>query len=225
MERVIKFLVKSQSEAYSVIEQLRTLNSEGEISLAETYVLEKDTNGKVTLKDDRGMTFKYTAVGALSGGLIGLLAGPVGFALGTAYGAMLGTTGDLINHGSQEDILDEFGRKMPNGASMVISHVYEKWKIPIDSAIGSLAKIERIDVEEMDNAIQTNLNHIDKSIEDAKQNLIAASKDRKERIQKKIDKLNEQRRVKKEQQKTNALTRKKAYKKWFETFKKKIKKK
>jgi len=215
VEKVIKFLVNNQSDAFSVIEKLRELDDKGEISLAENYVLEKDNEGKVVLKNEKGMTFEYTAVGALSGGLVGVLAGPVGFVLGTAYGALLGTTSDLISHGSRENVLDYFGSKMPNGKSMVISHIYEERTTPIDSTLGNLSEIERIDInEETDKAIQAD-------IDETKEKMKDAIGDEKEKIEKKIEELQTKRKARKEQRHANLLTKKKAYKKWFEGMRKK----
>ncbi len=222
MEKVIKFLVKDQTEAYKVIEKLRDLNFKNEISLAETYVLEKSANGSVSLKDERGQDFELTAFGALSGGLVGLLGGPAGFLLGTAFGTLFGSLGDLLNYDSQEDILYAFGREMPNGASMVISHVYEDWTTPIDTALGEVSDIERINVdEEINKSIQEDLDQLDKDIEEAKQSFKDANEERKAKLQAKIDELKEKRKIRKEQHHANALTRKKAFKMWFETFKKK----
>jgi len=224
MEKVIKFLVNNQTKAYSVVEKLKELENKGEISLAESYVLEKDSNGKVTLKDERGTSLVYTATGALSGGLIGLLAGPAGFLLGTAFGGMFGSLGDLWSYSSQDDILDAFGKDMPSGKSMVISHIYEDWNTPIDTTLDSLAEIERIDVdEEVDKAIQADIDELDKKIDESRQNFKDAINDEKEKRKEKQNELKEKRRIKKEQLHANTLTRKKAFKMWFETFKKKVK--
>lgn len=224
MEKVIQFLVVTQDDAYKVVDTLKNLNDADEISVAEMYVLEKDNNGKVSLKDSKGNFASNTVFGAFAGGLMGLLAGPAGFLLGITYGTLFGSIGDLANKDSQQDYLDQIGDQMPNGKSMVIAHVYEEWMAPIDSQISSYAEIKRIDVdEEIDKAFQEDIDALDKEIADAKDNMDKAVAEDKAQFQQKLDELAAKRIAKTNELKSKVAMQKQAYKNWYQKAKKKIK--
>ena len=76
MEKMIVTIFNTEAAAYDGVSALKALNDGGDITLYATAVLAKDADGKVSVKQTSGVGVHGTAMGMLTGALIGLLAGP-----------------------------------------------------------------------------------------------------------------------------------------------------
>ncbi|MEQ9437442.1 MAG: DUF1269 domain-containing protein [Cyclobacteriaceae bacterium] len=217
MEKVIQFLVSSQEEAYQVVKTLKDLHKQEAISLAETFVLEKDQQGNVKLKDSSGAIADNTLFGVFAGGLLGLLGGPVGFLVGSSTGALFGSLLDLSDTEAKQQYIQKVAAKIPNGKLLVVSHMYENWTMPIDSSLKGIAEeITRFDVdEEVERAIKTDIDVFNNVIDDTKFQLQSAIEDQKQRLRQRLEELSVKRTAKEEQLKARWKMQKDAYIRWF----------
>jgi len=101
-------------------------------------------------KSDRGPL--GIAVGALAGGVIGLLGGPIGAAIGIGGGAMLGMLNDVANFGVSAEFLEQVAKDLSPGKVAVIAEVAEDWVTPLDTRMSALGGVVhrtgRADVED-----------------------------------------------------------------------------
>ncbi|WP_113663269.1 DUF1269 domain-containing protein [Pedobacter nanyangensis] len=224
MEKVIQFLVSDQVNAYKVVEKLKDLDTKSDISTDKIFVLVKDENGKVSLKDSNGDIADNTLFGLFAGGLIGFFGGPVGFLLGSSFGALFGSLADLGMAERQNEYLDKVAEKIPAGKSLVVAHVFEDWTTPIDSSLTEIAEITRIDVsEEVNKAIETEIDSFKADIDKIESDIKNTIKEQRETLQAKLTELKTKRQSKEAELKARVELQKNAYKNWLAKAKDKIK--
>jgi uncharacterized membrane protein len=110
--------------ADEVLNKLRSLQKEYLIDLEDACVVERDTDGKVHIKQAVNLTAIGAATGgsqgALWGALIGLLfLNPLaGMAIGAVAGAGAGAlSGSLSDYGIRDDFVKKLGDTIPKGSS------------------------------------------------------------------------------------------------------------
>ena len=116
MSHLIVVTVEDANEAGQVLDTLRSVQKEGYLSLDDSALVVKDESGKVHVKNemDRGVK-----IGAVGGGVLGLLLGSVFFPLGgllvgALAGGLIGKTVDL---GVDQRFVKEVGEDMQPGTS------------------------------------------------------------------------------------------------------------
>ena len=108
------------SRALQYIEQFR---KKGTLKILNAAILVKDAEGNVAVKDTRDIDPKKgRRLGAVTGGLIGLLGGPVGVAIGALTGAGAGgLAGKKIDFGFSEQFLDGLKQYLrPNTSALIV---------------------------------------------------------------------------------------------------------
>jgi uncharacterized membrane protein len=110
--------------ADDVLNKLRSMQKSYLIDLEDACVVERDTRGKVYLKQAVNLTGVGAATGASAGALWGAFVGLLflnplaGMALGAATGAGVGAlSGSLSDYGIRDDFIKELGRTIPEGSS------------------------------------------------------------------------------------------------------------
>jgi uncharacterized membrane protein len=141
MNKMLVVVFDDEKKAYEGVKALKELHNEASLTLYATAVIDRDKNGKVTVKEaaDQGAT--GTAVGLLTGSLLGLLGGPVGFAVGASTGALGGMAYDLVQLGVGSDFLDEVSQTLTPGKVAVVAEVDEEWVSPLDTRMEKLGGI------------------------------------------------------------------------------------
>lgn len=76
-----------------------------------------------------------------TGGLVGLLGGPAGAALGVAYGGMTGSLFDVVQAGISDDFLSEVSQRLLPGKTAVVAEIDEEWVTPVDARMETLGGI------------------------------------------------------------------------------------
>ena len=97
MNKMLLAVFDNETAAFAGLKALKDLHDNGDITLYSWAVVARDKAGKIELKqqDDRGPV--GTALGMLTGTLIGLLGGPAGAVIGASLGGLSGLFFDLDN--------------------------------------------------------------------------------------------------------------------------------
>lgn len=110
--------------ADEVLNKLRSMQKEYLIDLEDACVVERDSGGKVYLKQAVNMIRANAAVGGTSGALWGAIVGLLflnplaGMALGALTGAGVGAiSGSLVDYGINDDFIKKLGQTIPEGSS------------------------------------------------------------------------------------------------------------
>jgi uncharacterized membrane protein len=110
--------------ADEVLNKLRPLQKEYLIDLEDACVVERDSEGKVHIKQAVNLTALGAATGSLRGGLWGTLVGILflnplaGMAIGMVAGASAGAlSGSLVDFGINDDFVKKLGKTIPSASS------------------------------------------------------------------------------------------------------------
>lgn len=141
MNKMIAVVFDSESKAYEGSRALREMHTEGSITLYAIGVISKEAGGKVIVKEEPDKGPMGTAVGLITGSLIGLLGGPVGVAIGAGAGAYGGILYDLAIFGVGEDFMVEIGEHLQPGKTAVVAEVDEEWVTPLDTRMEPLGGV------------------------------------------------------------------------------------
>lgn len=171
MENIVQAVFNSATDAHQAQKALERLADDNMISIGETYILRRDSDGgPAVIASSTGEDIgTRTMGGGLVGGLIGLLGGPVGVAVGASLGAVAGGTGDAIKADDVHNYLHEAAKRLPADKSMLIADVWEVDFKPVNAIMTQFqAPFSRIDVSlELELADQQELDAIDRDIAQA----------------------------------------------------------
>ena len=136
--KILVSVFDSEPVAFGGLTALKDLHRDGDITLYASTVIAKDPSGTVSVRQsaDRGPV--GTLVGAVTGGLVGLLGGPAGVAVGAYVGGFGGLMFDLFNAGVSMDFVDEVSASLTPGKVAVIADIDESWVTPVDTRLGAL---------------------------------------------------------------------------------------
>jgi uncharacterized membrane protein/sporulation protein YlmC with PRC-barrel domain len=117
-------------KAEEALEFLKELKRERNIiAIRNSAVLVKDEDGQVSLKEAQDVDARHGRLfGAITGGLVGLAAGPVGVVVGAAAGAVVGgAAADHIDMGFSNKYLKDLEKHLQPGSSALIALVENEW--------------------------------------------------------------------------------------------------
>src|SRR5215831_10164332 len=141
MERMLAVVFSDESKAYEGSRALNQLDDEGSVAVYATQVIQKNADGKISVKktDD---DFPIGTVGGMwLGSLIGLLGGPVGLGVGTIAGTGAGAIRDLYVADVNADFVDEVSKALTPGKFAVVANVNEEWVTPVDTRMEALGGV------------------------------------------------------------------------------------
>jgi uncharacterized membrane protein len=189
MDKMIVVVFDSESKAYEGSKALRELHADGSITLYAMGVIAKDASGKVTVKEAADEGPLGTAVGLVTGSLIGLLGGPIGVAIGAGTGTLGGILYDLANVGVGEDFLAEVGGRLQPGKTAVVAEVGEDWSMPVDTRMEAAGGVvlRRGLGEVQDALIERDTDALEAEIAQLKAEYARATGKAKVKLQAKID--------------------------------------
>ena len=141
MNKMLVAVFDSEAAAFEGLSALKDLHRGGDITLYSSAVIAKDKNGKVEVRQAADPGPVGTAVGLLTGTLIGILAGPAGLAVGASLGGLAGLVFDVNKSGVDVTFLDDVSKALTSGKFAVLAEIEESWTTPVDTRIHKLGGI------------------------------------------------------------------------------------
>ena len=139
MNKVIYVGFDTEAKAYEGARALRDMHREGSLTLYNDAVVVKEDNGKVVVRAQPEGEPIATVGGMLTGGLIGLIGGPIGVAMGMGTGTLMGAAFDLTREGIDRDFVEDVAAHLvAPGKSAVIAEIDESWQAPLDARMETL---------------------------------------------------------------------------------------
>ncbi len=107
-----------EKAADGALDALKQAKHAGGFAYDDAAVIRRDADGKVHIKETGDMsTGKGAGIGALIGGVFGLLGGPAGVAIGAGAGAAIGGIAAHSDAGFNNETLERIGGALPAGSS------------------------------------------------------------------------------------------------------------
>jgi uncharacterized membrane protein len=189
MDKILVVVFDSELKAYDGSKALQELVNEGSINLYSKAVIARDASGKVAVKQQGDMGPVGTAVGMLTGSLIGLIGGPVGFVVGATVGMSGGMVYDLVNLGIGEDFLTEVELSLLPGKAAVIAEVWEEWTLPVDARMEALGGvvIRRTRADFVDTQLERDVAELNADLDELETERDQATGKARAKLQAKVD--------------------------------------
>lgn len=154
MNKVIYVGFNTEAKAYEGARALYDMHKDGTLTLYNHAVVVKEPHGKVAVRELPEGEPIATVGGMLTGGLIGLLGGPIGAAMGMGTGTLIGAAFDLSREGINSDFVEDVGAHLVDpGKAALIAELDENWQVPLDTRMEALGgKVMRKTLTEIDDA-------------------------------------------------------------------------
>jgi len=189
MSKYVVVVVPDENKAYDARRALSALHEEGSITVYATAVIAKAKDGGMSVKEAIEPGPLGLGVGALTGGLVGILGGPVGMAMGLATGSVVGGIADITNAGVDADFVEAVAQKLKPGKAAVIAEIAEDWITPLDMRMeaigGDVIRTWRSDFE--DEQEEKEIRQRRAEIARLKEEWKQASAERKAKLQARLD--------------------------------------
>jgi len=203
MNKMVVAVFDSEAAAYEGLSALKELHRDGDITLYATTVVLKDKAGKLAVKQAADQGPAGTAVGFLTGGLVGILGGPAGLPVGAAVGGLVGLLFDLDKSGVSMTFVDEVANALTPAKAAVIAHLDEGWTAPVDSKLHKCGAIvfRRLRSEVVEDQLNREAAAFQADLKALGEEMRQASAENKAAIQKDIDAVTKQLRATQDQAK------------------------
>ncbi|MCW5882627.1 MAG: DUF1269 domain-containing protein, partial [Anaerolineae bacterium] len=123
---IIAFAFPGQKRADEVVDDLKSSAKAANMKIVTSAVVEVDPKGK-THVDETGHGTAGTAVGLVTGGLLGLIGGPAGLLVWALGGAVIGgVAGKRAGQVIPKEDLEALGRQLPPNSSAFIVIVEDR---------------------------------------------------------------------------------------------------
>ncbi len=176
MNKMLLAVFDNEAAAFEGLKALKDLHVSGDITLYSWAVVARDKADKIELKQqgDRGPV--GTALGLLTGSVIGLLAGPAGAVIGASLGSLSGLLFDLDNSDVGVAFYGDVVKTLTPGTTAVLADVDESWTTPVDARMrehgGTVSRRFRSEVAEdqlvrESAALEASLNALDEEFKQA----------------------------------------------------------
>ena len=126
---------------------LKQMEDDDAIDLDGLMLVARDADGKIDVKDNAGTTKKGTIIGAVAGGVIGLIFPPsllVGALVGGGIGAGIG---GLKSHSDKQDIKEDVEQVLPPNSSGIVALFEVTWEPQVEKALADADKVTKKSVD------------------------------------------------------------------------------
>ena len=138
--------------AQADFDALKELVKEGVIFVDVAVLVSRDSEGKITVKENAHEVAKGAMVGAAAGFVIGLLFPPALIASTVVTGAGGAAVGGLLSHHREHEIKKNVEDVLPENSSGIIAIFDEIWVTQVEKALAKAAKVdkEKVDKDSME---------------------------------------------------------------------------
>ena len=194
MNKMLVAVFETEAAAFQGLSALKDLHRDGDITLYASAVIVKDRSGQISIKQAADDGPVGTAVGFLTGGLIGILGGPVGLAIGATVGGLTGFLFDLDTSGIGATLLDDVSKTLTSGKAAVVADVEESWTTPVDTRLREQGGIvfRRLRAEVIEDQLARESAAFDADIKALQDDLKQGVAENKAAIQKDIERVKKQ---------------------------------
>lgn len=188
MTKFVVVIFPDEAKAYEGTRALKALHAEASVTVYGMAVFSKDSNGRIQVRQAADQGPLGFGVGALLGGLIGLMGGPAGATIGLGSGAMIGGLRDVYNAGVGADFVRSVSDKLTPGKTALVAELTEEWVTPLDTRMeeigGTVIREWRSDFE--DDQIEKEAEARRKELAQLQAEFAQASEERKAKLQSKL---------------------------------------
>ena len=121
-QSVVVITFTESSKAYEVLSDLRQASAEGRIDVVSALIAEREEDGHLHLAEGSDATI---GEGTATGGLIGLIVGPLGMLLGWGAGSVIGSLSDIDHADKRETVLGDLSARVAPGTTAILAQVSE----------------------------------------------------------------------------------------------------
>ena len=121
MSKFVVIVFPGESQAYQGTRALNELHAEGSLTVYGMAVISKDAQGSLSVKEAADAGPLGMAVGALVGGLVGVIGGPPG----VLAGAVIGSFVDLFSYGVGADFVSKVSTELRPGKTAIVAEYGE----------------------------------------------------------------------------------------------------
>ncbi|HLJ79947.1 MAG TPA: DUF1269 domain-containing protein [Ktedonobacterales bacterium] len=133
--QVIVAAFKDLDGASNALETLQEAKHDKLIGIQDAAVITKDANGKVKIKETADMRAgKGATIGAVAGGVVGLLAGPVGWAA-LGGGVIGGLAAKLRDGGFPDERLKQLAEGLTPNSSALVAVIDHRWVAEVEQEL------------------------------------------------------------------------------------------
>lgn len=152
--QIIVAAFNSLDGAATVMADLKQGKKEGLIGIVDAAVVVKDADGKLKVTDAKRRSTKGMITGGVVGGVLGLLAGPVGWLAvgGGAIGALAGK----VAGSPMKNQMQEIGEALTPGSSAIVAVIEHTWVAKMEAMLADEGARVVIDSIKADIADQLN---------------------------------------------------------------------
>jgi uncharacterized membrane protein len=138
MDKFVVAVFPSEAKAYEGSRAMKVLQAEGSLGLYSMAIVTRAANGKTEVHNIAPELPFGTGLGAMVGGLAGLVGGVPTATAGLIGGGLIGSWTDLFNVGVDEDFADKVAAQLTPGKSAVVAEAEEEWVTPLDTQMEAL---------------------------------------------------------------------------------------
>jgi uncharacterized membrane protein/sporulation protein YlmC with PRC-barrel domain len=138
--RLVSIVFDAPGKADEALRLIKAEVRSGRVGRAETAVVRKGADGHLHVHEDNDLSAGRGAVaGAVAGGLLSLVAGPVGLVGAAAVGAAAGgLTGKVVDRGVPDRYVRDLGRALRADSSAIVLLVDEQYEHALLEAVAPL---------------------------------------------------------------------------------------
>lgn len=133
--QIIVAAFNDPNRATEIMDELKQGKKEGLIGIVDAAVVVKDADGKLKVKDAKRRSTKGLITGGVVGGVLGLLAGPVGLLAigGGAIGALAGKVSGSALKAEMKDI----GEALTPNSSAIVAIIEHTWVTQMEEMLAA----------------------------------------------------------------------------------------